>query len=107
LELNLLVTETLGRVIIFKNILNDKLNNFQTLIKSNETILTAAIIDINNDGKNNILIGTFTKELLIFEYDKEKNEYKILKKIKFPFPVYSIKQLDIDRDGILEIIIIT
>lgn len=72
---------------------------------SSDCILCCCIADINMDGKNEILLGTYGQEVLIFSLTNDTWELTTRK--LFNAPVHSISYIDITNDGINELIIFT
>lgn len=73
--------------------------------ETSDCILCSCIADINMDGQNEILLGTYGQEVLIFSFINSTWELVIRK--LFDAPVHSICYMDITNDGIKELIVLT
>jgi len=73
--------------------------------ESSDCILCCCIADINMDGQNEILLGTYGQEVLIFALTGDTWELGTRK--LFDAPVHSISYMDITNDGIKELIVLT
>ncbi|XP_031826707.1 KICSTOR complex protein kaptin isoform X2 [Nomia melanderi] len=105
-KLNVLIVNTCNAV-VFMDILNNgmdediRLNGSET----SDCILCSCIADINMDGQNEILLGTYGQEILIFCFVNDTWEL-IVRKL-FDAPVHSICYMDITNDGMKELIVLT
>lgn len=70
-----------------------------------DCILSSCVADINMDGNNEILLGTYSHEILIYIYDKSK--WILMDKKKFDSPVHSMCYLDLTGDGLKELVVLT
>lgn len=126
-DINLVIGEAIGRVILFRkvdqygfskpnvllqsrSIVNDVKQDQQQQQQHNvieENVLCLNIFDINCDGYNEILVGTYGKSMYMFRIADQKscNDFVLYDKIKFPGPVYSIQCIDINGDGVAECLV--
>ncbi|XP_076655108.1 KICSTOR complex protein kaptin isoform X2 [Halictus rubicundus] len=105
-KLNVLIVNTCNAV-VFMDILNNGMDE-DVMLNGSETsdcILCSCIADINMDGQNEILLGTYGQEILIFCFINDNWEL-IVRKL-FDAPVHSICYMDITNDGMKEIIVLT
>ncbi|XP_043494972.1 KICSTOR complex protein kaptin-like isoform X3 [Polistes fuscatus] len=72
---------------------------------SDEDPILNILIDINMDGQNEILLGTYGQEVLIFALSGDTWELSVRK--LFDAPVHSITYMDITNDGMKELIVLT
>ncbi|XP_033338511.1 KICSTOR complex protein kaptin [Megalopta genalis] len=105
-KLNVLIVNTCNAV-VFMDILNNGMDEDITLngSETSDCILCSCIADINMDGQNEILLGTYGQEILIFCFINDTWEL-IVKKL-FDAPVHSICYMDITNDGMKELIVLT
>ncbi|XP_044730220.1 KICSTOR complex protein kaptin-like [Chrysoperla carnea] len=107
-QINLVVTNTILPSVVFMDLLKNGLSKKKLLLKSNfyNTQSTCCIADIDYDGENEILIGTYGQEILAYKYKKE-NDWSLSEHRSFGNPIYSIQFLDITSDGMRELIVLT
>ncbi|XP_043508946.1 KICSTOR complex protein kaptin-like [Frieseomelitta varia] len=105
-KLNILVVNT-NNAVVFMDVLNNGMNEDITLngSETSDCILCSCIADINMDGQNEILLGTYGQEVLIFCFVNDTWEL-IIRKL-FDAPVHSICYMDITHDGMKELIVLT
>ncbi|KAL0116759.1 hypothetical protein PUN28_009994 [Cardiocondyla obscurior] len=105
-KLNVVISNT-SNAVIFKDILKHGMKQDEILSGSetSDCILCCCIADINMDGKNEILLGTYGQEVLIFTLTGDTWELTTRK--LFDAPVHSISYMDITNDGIKELIVLT
>ncbi|KAF7988500.1 hypothetical protein HCN44_001073 [Aphidius gifuensis] len=105
--LDILIVNLLNRTIVFSDVLRNGLKNDFTLVTENaDCILTSIVADINMDGVNEILLGTYTHEIYVFKINCDE-KWILSDKRKFDSPVYSMSYLDITNDGMKELIVLT
>ncbi|CAL7951687.1 unnamed protein product [Xylocopa violacea] len=105
-KLNVLIVNT-SNAVVFMDILNNGMHE-DIILNGSETsdcILCSCIADINMDGQNEILLGTYAQEVLIFCFVNDTWEL-IVRKL-FNAPVHSICYMDITNDGMKELIVLT
>ncbi|XP_012534101.1 KICSTOR complex protein kaptin [Monomorium pharaonis] len=105
-KLNVIISNT-SNAVVFKDILRHGLKQDVILSgsESSDCILCCCIADINMDGQNEILLGTYGQEVLIFTLLGDTWELATRK--LFDAPVHSISYMDITNDGAKELIVLT
>lgn len=105
-KLNIVISST-SNAVVFENILEHGMKRDVILSgsESSDCILCCCIADINMDGQNEILLGTYGQEVLIFVLTNDVWELAVRK--LFDAPVHSISYMDITNDGIKELIVLT
>jgi len=112
------------------NILNKRKKKLPESEKYN-TLLCCTSMDVDFDGRNEILIGSYSQDLLVYkenisiedndEEEEKKNEennnnenaadksncFEMIWQREFAFPLYDIYVGDFNMDGLLELVIIT
>jgi len=73
--------------------------------ESSDCVLCCCIADINMDGQNEILLGTYGQEVLIFALINDT--WELVSRKLFDAPVHFISYIDITNDGIKELIVLT
>ncbi|XP_053595945.1 KICSTOR complex protein kaptin isoform X2 [Microplitis demolitor] len=106
-NLNILIVNALDPSIVFTDILRYGMKKEVVLQTGDNTdcILSSCVADINMDGNNEILLGTYSHEILIYIYDKSK--WILMDKKKFDSPVHSMCYLDLTGDGLKELVVLT
>lgn len=107
-KINLLVVHATGQSFIFSDILSKGLHEVSQLVGSEriDVNTTSAIADINYDGLNEILIGNYNRELMIFQYDQENRSYYFEDLRIFKQPVFSIHILDFTKNAVNDILLL-
>ncbi|XP_064602889.1 KICSTOR complex protein kaptin-like isoform X2 [Liolophura sinensis] len=69
-QLNLLVTSALEVATVYRDVLSNGLNCFLILPDSNkfDSVMCACAMDVDFDGQNEIILGTYGQELLVYKY---------------------------------------
>ncbi|CAJ0871655.1 3965_t:CDS:2, partial [Entrophospora sp. SA101] len=80
--------------------------------KEYDSVLCSNVMDVDWDGKNEIMVGTYGRELLIYKQELIDDvnsfmRFKLLWKKSFAYPIYKIVGLDLNQDCINELIIVT
>lgn len=107
-RLNLLIVSSTNASLIFKDVLNNGLDDKQELPKSRrlDCVTAATIDDTNIDGYNELLIATHGRELITYQYDKSKSEY-VLDDVKvLNYPIFAMTVLDLTGDGVKDLIVL-
>ena len=83
--------------------------NFDLTLKGNDIttdiVMCSCIADINMDGQNEVVLGTYKHEILIFAL--LNNIYELIDKKLFDAPVYSVNYLDLAGDGVKVLVVLT
>ncbi|CAG8590519.1 13258_t:CDS:2 [Racocetra fulgida] len=67
-------------------------------------------MDVDWDGKNEILVGTYGRELLVYKQDIDDHNvltFKLIWQRSFSHPIYQITNLDLNQDSVEELIVAT
>ncbi|XP_029049934.1 KICSTOR complex protein kaptin-like isoform X2 [Osmia bicornis bicornis] len=105
-KLNVLIVNT-SNAVVFMDVLNNGMDEDITLngSETSDCILCSCTADINMDGRNEILLGTYGQEVLIFCFIN--NTWELIIRKLFDAPVHSICYMDITNDGMKELIVLT
>ncbi|ORX81052.1 hypothetical protein BCR32DRAFT_293498 [Anaeromyces robustus] len=145
-ELNLVVACGIGMAYVIKSLetIESEINNTSSSTTENNnvtnslikrkiklpesdkynTLLCCTSMDVDFDGRNEILIGSYSQDLLVYkeniniddELEEEKintneidkfNCFEMIWQREFAFPLYDIYVGDFNMDGLLELVIIT
>uniref|UniRef100_T1J5Z3 Kaptin n=1 Tax=Strigamia maritima TaxID=126957 RepID=T1J5Z3_STRMM len=119
---HLLVTNSLEPSVVYRNVLKDGLENQLILPDSDhyDCVLCACVADVDMDGRNEIVLGTYGQEILIYKYNGDninsesdseefclEPEYYLKWQKSFAYPLHSIKYIDITNDGMNELIVLS
>ena len=109
--MHLVVVSAREVAVVYKNVLKNGLKEQIILDGSDnyDVITSCAVADINYDGMNEILIGSYGGEAIAYSFDP-KNEAKFLKKVwsrKFSAPILKLQLLDLTGDGMDEMVVVT
>ena len=104
--IDLLVVSAVGYCILYRDILQENMGR-KIIIRPpcSDALTCASASDIDFDGQKEILIGSFSKELFCFKL--VDNSIILLWKMEFMHPLQSITEIDINKDGISEIIVLS
>ncbi|ESO86527.1 hypothetical protein LOTGIDRAFT_129002 [Lottia gigantea] len=113
-DFSLLVTSALMPATVYRNVLTNALDDYLLIPDSDkyDTPLCSCVVDIDFDGHNEILLGTYGQELLAYKFvvDKsrsKKGSYELLWTRSFAFPVTGLDSLDIMGDGMKDLCVVT
>ncbi|CAG8777706.1 28222_t:CDS:10, partial [Gigaspora margarita] len=111
-DIHMLVTCAVERAIIYCNVDKLMLNRPVYLKECSQydSVLCSNIMDVDWDGNNEILVGTYGRELLVYKQDIDHHNvltFKLIWQRSFSHPIYQIANLDLNQDGIEELIVAT
>ncbi|CAO0799587.1 unnamed protein product [Mucor circinelloides] len=108
-ELHLVVTCAIEQAIVYRSIDTDGLSTSKTLPLSGnfDSVLCSHVMDVDWDGEKEILIGTYGRQVLIYKQVSGTQVYTVLWKRQFAYPIYRMTHLDLNRDGLDELIVTT
>ena len=96
---------------VFQNVLDHGLENSSVLPLSDEFDIPTccSLADIDFDGRQEILIGTYGEELLVYKVSADKNisDWTLQWSKSFNNPIHGIFHLDLTNDGMKELAIVT
>ncbi|OZJ01470.1 hypothetical protein BZG36_05390, partial [Bifiguratus adelaidae] len=107
---NLLVTCAVEQAIVFHAVNTNAFSQHLTLPESerHDSVLTAHIMDVDWDGDQEILLGTYGRQVLIYKRASTQQPlYYILWQRSFAYPIYGIISLDLNLDGLDELVVVT
>ncbi|XP_028397705.1 KICSTOR complex protein kaptin-like [Dendronephthya gigantea] len=113
-EIHVLVTCVIEPSVIYEDVLNNGLSKLSILPDSDkyDCVVCSHISDVDWDGNNEILLGTFGQELMVYKLTKEYNENRkrrlqatLCWKKSFAQPLYAIDYVDLTNDGVRELIV--
>nr|XP_058954875.1 KICSTOR complex protein kaptin-like isoform X1 [Pocillopora verrucosa] len=112
-DYHLLVCCAIEATVVYTNIISQGFTNMVILPESDEfdCVTCTCIADVNWDGKNEIILGTYGQELLIFKcvpLDNTGNgsnsiDFQLMWRRSFASPLFAIEYLDLTNDGLKEL----
>ncbi|CAL1296195.1 unnamed protein product [Larinioides sclopetarius] len=113
-KIHLCVGNAIEVSVVYRDILNHglELTNQELLPESSmyDCVVCSLIADIDMDGKNEVLLGTYGQELLVYKWEVEPGDngsYKLYHKQMFPHPLLALSYMDIIGDGVKELLVLT
>ncbi|KAM9942697.1 hypothetical protein ACTFIT_006087 [Dictyostelium discoideum] len=115
-KMHLLVGSIIGYSVVYRNIFNQLLQDSHLLEYSDsfDSVTSVHVFDIDADGQNELLIGTYGMELLVYKkqqqpIDNDSNGfiYKLNSHRHFSHPILGIQTIELMNDGIKQLIIMT
>lgn len=109
---HLLVSNSLQPSVVYMDVMKEGLKKPLILSGSEQfdAVLCACIADVNMDGQNEIMLGTYGQEILLYKYvitDDSAEGWTLESQRSFATPIYSILYMDITGDGVREFIVLT
>jgi hypothetical protein len=105
-ELDLIVVSSIGYAMVFEDVITCQLDNSYFIQTPCSDVLTSGLaIDIDFDGRKEIILGSYSGK--VFCYKKHENIYQPIWEMTFEHPVMCICAVDINRDGIVEAIVVS
>lgn len=113
-DYHLLVCCAIEASVIYTNVISQGFTNMVTLPESDEfdCVTCTCIADVDWDGNNEILLGTYGQELLVYQSVSLDNtlqsqssniDFQLVWRRSFANPLFSIEYLDLTNDGLKEI----
>ncbi|XP_013407661.1 KICSTOR complex protein kaptin [Lingula anatina] len=130
---NLVVTSALELTVNYRNVLERGLVDVKHLPDSEryDSVLCSCVTDIDFDGENEILLGTYGQELLIYKFFPTQTsetqpsvesagsprtspreifndgQFKMISRRSYSSPILALDYIDITGDGLYEIAVLT
>ncbi|CAG8512294.1 4926_t:CDS:10 [Ambispora leptoticha] len=72
-----------------------------------DSVLCSHVMDVDWDGRNEILVGTYGREMLIYKQEENDNDptFQLIWRRSFAHPIYRIDHLDLNQDGLEELVV--
>ncbi|CAI2166732.1 1019_t:CDS:10 [Funneliformis geosporum] len=106
-EIHMLVTCAVEQAIVYCYVDKKLLKHpfYLRECSQHDSVLCSHIMDIDWDGQNEILVGTYGRELLV--YKQGMITFQLIWQRSFMHPIYRISGLDLNEDGVEELIVAT
>lgn len=103
---DLLVVSAVGYAIVFLDVLqNDFLKRILIKPRSQDAITCAVAADVDFDGQKELILGLFSKEICC--YKLVNNSAEELWRIELMYPAFCICDIDINKDGVNELVVLS
>ncbi|KAI8070345.1 hypothetical protein BC940DRAFT_295869 [Gongronella butleri] len=108
-DLSLVVTTAIEQATVYRSIREDGLTNSRVLPQSAQfdSVLCSHAMDVDWDGEREILIGTYGRQLIIYKHVAGTREYNVLWRRQFAYPLYRVVHVDLNCDGLDELLVLT
>ncbi|XP_066995256.1 KICSTOR complex protein kaptin isoform X2 [Anabrus simplex] len=112
MDVNLVISNTLQPSVVYMNVIQQGLKKAFTLVDSDQydAVLCSYIADIDMDGTNEILLGTYG-QMLVYKHHEGTNEnaerWVLTSQRSFANPIHAMLYLDITGDGVREFVVLT
>src|SRR5690606_22544005 len=111
-EYCLLVCGAIGFAVVYENVQKVGLEHPQILSGSDgvDSILCAEVADVDWDGEVELVIGSYSREVLIYKNVLLQNgtrKWQEISRRSFTAPVYGLRFVDLIGDGMPELIVST
>ncbi|XP_065921007.1 KICSTOR complex protein kaptin-like [Dysidea avara] len=109
---HLLVATALELAVVFWDVIKYQFKKPITLPESchHDSIMCGLVADIDWDGVNEIVIGTYGKRLLVYKCTmtiEDIGHFELQWKRQFAYPLHSLSYEDITRDGVKEMVVLS
>ncbi|KAI7868019.1 kaptin-like protein [Spinellus fusiger] len=104
-----MVTCAVEQAMVYKSVQVNGLSRSRVLPQSHlyDSVLCSHVMDVDWDGEQEILIGTYGRQVLIYKQVAGTEDYNVLWRRQFAYPIYRMCHLDLNRDGLDELIVTT
>ncbi|CAN7999912.1 unnamed protein product, partial [Ixodes hexagonus] len=109
---HLLVGTTLGTSFVYRDILSRGFNAYAMLPCSEQfdSVTCGCIADIDMDGENEVILGTYGQEVLIYKLEhlpSGQEAYALSWQQTVSHPILSLRYLDLMGDGACELLVLS
>nr|CAD7259279.1 unnamed protein product [Timema shepardi] len=112
-SLHLLVTTTLQPAVIYRNITVQGFESCYNLPDSDsfDAVMCCLVADIDMDGKQEVILGTYGQEMLVYKLESSsedgKESWQLNCQRGFSNPIYSLLYVDVTGDGVKDLVVLT
>ncbi|XP_073716628.1 KICSTOR complex protein kaptin isoform X1 [Misgurnus anguillicaudatus] len=113
LTFNLLVTSAIEMAVVYRDVEQYGLSKQRCLAESDQcdAVVCALVVDLDFDGENELLLGTYGQELLCYKFypsmGAPEDKLQLLWRRSFKSPLLSLIYLDLTGDGLKELAVLT
>ncbi|ORZ16861.1 hypothetical protein BCR42DRAFT_413343 [Absidia repens] len=108
-ELCLVVTSAIEQASVYRSIQTKGLDQHRVLPQSAlyDSVLCSHAMDVDWDGEREIMIGTYGRQVVIYKQVAGTQDYNVLWRRQFAYPIYRIVHFDLNCDGLDELLVTT
>ncbi|KAL1933395.1 hypothetical protein VTP01DRAFT_7485 [Rhizomucor pusillus] len=108
-QVHLVVTCAVEQALVYRSVSRYGLVKSRVLPLSgdHDSVLCSHAIDVDWDGQREIIIGTYGRQVIIYKEKAGSLDYEVLWRRQFAYPIYRITHLDLNLDGLDELIVAT
>ncbi|XP_006031502.1 KICSTOR complex protein kaptin [Alligator sinensis] len=105
---SVLVSSTMELTVVYRDVLRQGLGDQLVLPGSDQhdSVLCALVTDVDFDGAQEILLGTYGQELLCYKPRGPGAEFQLRWRRSFPSPLLSLLYADLTGDGLRELAVV-
>ncbi|KAI9307950.1 hypothetical protein BJ944DRAFT_261134 [Cunninghamella echinulata] len=108
-EICLLVTSAIEQASVYRSIQTVGFSQNRILPQSTlyDSVLCSHAMDVDWDGEREIMIGTYGRQVLIYKQVAGTQDYNVLWRRQFAYPIYRMTHFDLNCDGLDELLVTT
>ncbi|XP_042238143.1 KICSTOR complex protein kaptin-like isoform X2 [Homarus americanus] len=105
----IVVGNTLESCIVYRDFVSCQSGYRLPESNANDVVTCCIVCDIDQDGKNEILVGTYGQTVIVYKLreEEEPSTWDIHHRITVPCPVLSLAYCDVMGDGSFQLIVMT
>ena len=106
-RLDLIVGSALGNARVFFDVTNNGLKRSAVLPQSDcsDSVLCVQSCDVDCDGTREVVIGTYGCRVLVYSAQGDEEAYCLKSQRMFSHPVYTLDCVDVNLDGVKELVV--
>ncbi|CAO3625427.1 unnamed protein product [Cunninghamella blakesleeana] len=108
-EICLLTTSAIEQASVYRSIQINGFSQHRILPQSTlyDSVLCSHAMDVDWDGEREIMIGTYGRQVIIYKQVAGTQDYNVLWRRQFAYPIYRITHFDLNCDGLDELLVTT
>nr|XP_027207764.1 KICSTOR complex protein kaptin-like [Penaeus vannamei] len=106
-ELSIVVGTTLESCFVYRDFAKAQKGFRLPESDANDAVTCCIVCDIDQDGINEILMGTYGQVVLVYKWIQKTSEWILYHTVSLPCPVLSLAYCDVMGDGTFQLIVLT